>query len=398
MYSFVNRSAELEVICNASSPYVVLNIFGESGIGKTRLLDQAIAQVSSSFVLKIDLERLLEVSPDQRPGRLVALLEDSAGGGLRNLGADAGAQVAQIVAALVGQARLHPMFLFFDTTEALQDDILFWRWLEAHLVGPLVFESYTRLVFAGRIPVPFSRIEVRRALQLLHLLPLSTSADQEATGDQGDAAAGRTLVREIIMRHNSSMTIETLNEAIDLVLEFSFGHPLLSEQVAVAVSGQMLEEHGQLPRLRNILACEVVKPFIEDRLFKAIKEPWKRILELASVLNWFDPVILMRYLRRADPALVEGRQDDFFLRGVTQLRQQHTVVWRGAHGDTLHGVIAPIVRRCLEVAEPERYRQACAAAAETFREFAQEELPVASPEYELYLEQADLYRLCAQGA
>ena len=135
---------------------------------------------------------------------------------------------------------------------------------------------------------------------------------------------------------------------------------MLSEQMAIIVAGQIADGLHQDKRK---LAWEVVKPFIASRLFDQIEEPWKRILEIASVLDWFDPIILMRFLHNADPQLVEGRQDDFFIQGVRQLRQQHTVVWRDERGDTLHGVIAAIVRYYLRVAEPATYRDACVAAA-----------------------------------
>lgn len=392
MYRFVNRSAEIVMICEASSPQSVLNIFGESGIGKTRLLKEAIARLADSLVIDIDLESLSEIKPAQRAARLIELLaEQLAGADVEQLDSDV--RLDWLVAELAERSRIRSVFLFFDTTEALQDDIDFWRWLEASLMSPLVFEPSNRFVFAGRIPVPFSRIEVRRVLKLLHLTPLATNADREASAQRRDGSAGRELVREVLVRHNPRLTGDQLQQATDLVLEFSFGHPLLSEQMALFVAEQSA---AGLDVDNRHLAQAVVKPFIDSRLFDKIDEPWKRILELASVLDWFDPIILMRFLRNADPQLVLGQGDDFFIQGVRQLRQQHTVVWRDERGDTLHGVIAAIVRYYLRVAEPDIYRDACSAAEKTFREFAEEEHPVASPEYEIYLQQADLYHRRAQ--
>jgi hypothetical protein len=340
--------------------------------------------------VRVNLEDLTGSSLNQKATEVVDLILRELQIRMRTPEDDPAAVAEELVRSIARRSPGSRAFLFFDTTEALQDDIEFWRWLELHLVSPLVFEPDTRFVFAGRIPVPFSRIEVRRSLKLLHLEPLSTGNEIGEACETREAAAGRELVTAILKRQAPQWTEDQLKLAVDIVLEFSFGHPMLSEQLATAIASFPPELAPA--ELRRRLAQDVVKPFIEDRLFQKVDEPWKRMLELASILDWFDPVILMRYIRHADPALVAGRQDDFFLRGVTQLRQQHKVVWRGEQGDTLHGVIAPIVRHNLQISDPVRYQLATLAAAETFREFAQEELPEASPEHELYLRQADDYQ------
>ncbi len=392
MFDFVNRSAELAMICDASDPYLVLNIFGESGIGKTRLMDQAFTQLTNArdMKVKVNLEQLTGASLEQKATQVIDLILCALHGEFRPPENDPAAMAEALVATIAGRNPGSRAYLFFDTTEVLQDDIEFWRWLEVHLISRLVFEPGARFVFAGRIPAPFSRIEIRRSLKLLHLEPLATGNESGAAWGIGERAAGRELVTGILKQQAPQWTEDQLTQAVDMVIEFSCGHPMLSEQLAEAIA--TFPRELAPAELRQQLAQDLIKPFIQDKLFENVEEPWKRILELASVLDWFDPVILMRFIRHADPALVAGRQVDFFLRGVTQLRQRHTVVWQGTYGDTLHGVIAPIVRHYLQVANPTRHQLATLAAAKTFREFAQEELPGASPEHELYLRQADEYQ------
>ncbi|MCD6327174.1 hypothetical protein J7M28_06435, partial [bacterium] len=104
----------------------------------------------------------------------------------------------------------------------------------------------------------------------------------------------------------------------------------------------------------------------------------------------FDVTILQRYLKQVEPNLVKGQPDYFFIQGITRLRIRHTVVWREASGNRLHGVIKDIVRHCQKILYPDRYRRACLAAAETFKAMA-DEFPEGSPEAEPYRQEVETY-------
>jgi hypothetical protein len=385
MPSFQDREQEIEQICAPVDQTALLNVYGEAGIGKSCLLHEAAQRLRKvsppALVLEVDLEPLADV-PANRPETALRALIAQSKGQLGGVWQNAEQVAGQVVAQLIDLAVRTSVVLMFDTTEALQEDMEFWRWMEANLVGPLTIEGQIRQVFAGRIPVPWRRIEVRRVLRLLRLDPLPAQ----------DAA--RDLVKEVLQQQNPDLEgEETLEQVVDLVMEFSFGHPLLSEKLAQYVAPRWPASDPN--RFKRELGEQVVRPFIEQFLFDDIDHPWDEILWWASVLDWFDATILQRYLGRVDQELIEGRPDYFFIQRITRLRIRHTVVWREASGDRLHGVIADIVRHCLMVLAPDRYHSACQSAAETFETLASE-FPEESPEAEQYRQEARVYRQRAE--
>jgi hypothetical protein len=385
MLTFQNRDNEIKQILE-TGPGILLNIYGEAGIGKSRLLEELAQRVlsksPSALVLRIDLKPLADEEAD-RPEGVLRDLTAQASEWLKGRWLSTEQVAGQIVAQLNEHARRVSVVLMFDTTEVLQEDMDLWRWMEEHLVGPLVVEGRIRLIFAGRVPAPWRRVEVRRALKLLPLAPLPPE----------DAA--RNLVLEALQQKNPGLAGNgTLEQATDLILELSFGHPLLSEELATYAASRW--PASSLDAFRRELCEQVVRPFIQQHFFKDIEPPWDEFLWWASVLEWFDVTILQEYLKRIDPGLVEGRLDYYFIQGLTRLRIRNTVVWREKRGDRLHGVIEDIVRHCFEVVDWEEYRRACQAAVEMFEALAGEFLEESPEAAEQYRREAEVYRLRAK--
>jgi hypothetical protein len=329
-------------------------------------------------VLQVDLEALANALPVEQPKRVLETLIDQAQEWLSGVWQSPEQVAGEVVAKLNQVAKRRPLYLIFDTTEVLQENTEFWHWMEKHLVGPLTTEGQIQQVFAGRVPVPWRRVEVRRIVKLHPLEPLPVKND------------AKNLIQEVLQENNPDLKDgEPLEEAGELVLEFSFGHPLLSEELATYVASRW--PVSSVDKFKSSFCRDMVKPFIEQHFFKDIPPPWNEIVWWASVLDWFDVTILQEYLKRVVPKLVVGQRDYFFIQGITRLRRQHTVIWREERGDRLHGVIAKIVRRCLETLEPERYRQACEAAAITLEDLAGQ-IPEEYIESEQYRHEAADYR------
>ncbi|NLF15173.1 MAG: ATP-binding protein [Anaerolineaceae bacterium] len=381
--TFQNREKEVQQICGNGEQVVLWNIYGEMGIGKSRLLTQVAHELESrsprARVLQVDMAGLAQVDRPVRSERIlgdlleVAQMQDRVNGQAQDLAAVMG----QVIAELSAEARTRPVVLMFDTTEVVQEDMDFWSWMEENLVGPLAAEGKVQQIFAGRVPVPWRRFEVRRVLRPYQLGPL----------EEGTALAN--LVKEVLVEENPRLREDaTLGDAVALILEFSFGHPALSQELAAYVARRW--PLPDIQSFRQELCHEVVKLFIDDSLFKGIAPPWTRILEWTSILDWFDVTILQRYLQHLEPSIAQ-EPDHFFISGLDRLRFLNTVVWREMRGDRLHGIIRDIVRHCLEVMEPERYKEGCLAAATTMDAVA-DEFPADNLEANKYRAEAERYR------
>ena len=152
-------------------------------------------------------------------------------------------QVARTVVAQLSQISVHtPVYLFFDTTEALQEDNVFWDWLHEHLTEPLVIEGRVKQIYAGRVPVRWQRFELRRVVKLLPLGPISP------------LEASKTLIKQALLEANPALKdLKKLQQSIDMVLEFSFGHPLLAVNLAAYVAATLAVDATTSTVQKNIV-------------------------------------------------------------------------------------------------------------------------------------------------
>ena len=378
---FQNRDSEIETLLNPPSSLVI--VYGEAGIGKTRLLREMVKKLkqggAAGPILWVDMT---QVRSTQAQEYLLRELAEEAEGWLHGVWTEPKADARGIVTQLKDRARRERVTLIFDNTEILQENGDFWRWLELHLVGPLL-ASNVRMIFAGRIPQPWRRFEVRQALTPLPLKPLKLKT------------ASNALIVDVLMRHNPSLSEDAQQQAVQLVNDLAFGHPHLSEEIAVYIAPRWPAE--DLTQFRVEICKNVVRPFIQTVFFAEIEAPWHEWLWSMSVLEWFDTTILPKYLERLTPQKVRGKPDYYFIQAIGRLRVQKRILWREERGDCMHGVIGEIVEQCLKVLEPERYRQANIAAAETFEDIAAQfdDDPGIQAQYE---EQANMYRARAMQA
>jgi len=266
-----------------------------------------------------------------------------------------------------------------DTTEAVQQDMDFWSWLEQNLVGPLVVEGQVRMIFAGRVPVPWRRFEVRRAVQLHSLGPLPVKE------------AARELLAELLKLQNPGLLPEEIEQAIPLLIDLSLGHPLLSEELAADAASRLPQALEQKDEFRYELSERVVTQFISSFLFADVGPPWTEILRWACILRQFDPMLLGRYLAKLNKDLVTDKKEVFFIRGLAMLRTQEAIVWNAGEGTAVHGILRDILRRNLEILNPSGFKQACLAAADVYAELAAG-FPEDSEGAEHYRQEAERYR------
>ena len=357
---FQNRNSEIKQLLGEPGERALWYIYGEAGIGKSALLAELSVRIRSgappcgtdSLVVLVDMAMLGEVDDAARPALLLESvhkqLEDTDGNSQRNDDRSAAALAAHIIE----RSYRMPVYLLFDATEAVQQDPAFWAWFEEALVSPLAVEGTLHQIFAGRIPVPWDRYEIRRTAKPLRIEPLKQDS------------IVRRLIKDTILGRNPGLKESPwLPDVIDVINDLAAGHPQLLIQLSRDVLDQWPgDEHQAQLELRHTLCVATVKPFVKNNLFEGIDDTWQAILWWASVLKWFDLTILPAYLQLVMPAL---REDDyFFLQGINRLRQQHTVVWREKMGDQLHGVIADIVARCMQTLEPDNFRKANAAAGQ----------------------------------
>ena len=367
MTEFVDRFKEVEEVCKpVDEDNRLLIIYGESGLGKTSLLKKALENIKQrepqplAFIVNFES---FASEANQRSALLRTMALESAGvlnyGVWRNEEQAAG----QMIARLNDIVAKRSVYLMFDTTELLQENTEFWEWMQKYIVEPLVVEGDVKQIFAGRVPAPLRRGEVGSARKLLQLGPI---------GPEEEAAA---LVHNALKKANPDLDVSdaAMEQITKHILEFSFGHPKLTEKIATYVADrwpfQVMEDTGKE-------ICEhVVKPFIDEVLFEEVEPLWKEILWWASILDSFSADILNKYIERVAPDLIADEDDYFFFEGIGKLKTQKTVLWRAEEGESLQGLIRDITEHCFSTLDPKKYQRACQAAGETFDAIADEFKP-----------------------
>ncbi len=395
MPSFQNREGDLTLLCDQNAP-LLLDIFGEAGIGKTSLLGEAQArfgaQSSPPLVVYLDWDSLSGVPPADRGLHVLKALAAVVPQLAPTAETNEDAEANQIVARL--HACTPAPVLMFDTTETVQIDMGFWAWLETQLVAPLLAGGYVRQVFAGRVPAPWRDFDVRTQVVMHHLAPFETQ-----TGP------ARELILEVFRQRAPALDKHAAVLLTDLILEFSCGHPGLSKGLATWVTESEAERWPaqDLRELRRHMASEEVKRYIDEHLFAKVEPAWRSILWWASILNWFDITVLRQYLVMLVEAGLTSLErthlndwDSFFLHSIDRLRLQDTaIIWEGS-GYQLYGVTRDIVRYCLRITDSLGYRRANQCAGDVISALAREFTPEEEG-FQRYMREAAMYYQQAEG-
>lgn len=359
---FVNRKEELDQI--VEKDFALLNVHGETGIGKSRLLAECRIQWESlGSAYKVFLIDLQEVCAG--PGRPVeellrAIIRQAPelfSGVWTSPEQVAGLVVSQLAARAQQCAKGPCVILIFDTAEELQKKPEDWNWLEQNLVRPLVLARNIKMIFSGRTPIKWLDFVVRRhAVAPLRLEPLGL--------EQGSGPA-QELVHALIQQKGHNLPAAEKKRLAAITLDLSLGHPRLIEELtgAVAENPRLLAMPDLVPRLSE----RVVKKFIEEHVFSEIPGDWRRLLWWMSVLDYFDPILLKIYLNQAAPDEVTGQPEAYFLKGIRLLRERSLIIWKEGQGEQFQGVVGKIIRECFRITRKDDYARANKAAAAAYR-------------------------------
>jgi hypothetical protein len=383
-YPFQNRDKLLNNLLaeRQEEQFHLWNIYGEAGLGKSRLLRELRARTRrGSIALLVDLAAL-PAEPSAKPDALLSALLAEISDHTSHLPvkADFKQRSGMVIATLIELSNQQQVFLLFDTTELHQDDRSFWNWLEEYVARPLITQGSARLIFAGRVPVPFGLPEIRNHIHLEHLDELDQASD------------ARQLVWEALYAGKKEYSDEDLQKSADLVLSLSFGHPGLTEKLAEFLAQK--DELDFSPALRLEACDRILLRFISEEVIKSMQEtPWGGLLWWVSVLDIFDLDILRTYFgcvhdqladatdegseglsEQAQDTFREMRQaiqkvkeekDGFYIKGISDLRLRYAIAWREGVSYRLLGILRDIVRGCFKQLWSEDYRRGLQAAVQT---------------------------------
>ncbi len=357
---FQGRTDEKACLCPSNgSDSQLINVYGEPGMGKTRLLAEAASELRCRSIQQVvchaDFDTFKEFHSSHWQSKLLRALVTSADGRLTYAGNEpTAAEIVDQLSALPGP----PPVLMFDTTEVVHDNPPFLDWLEAEVIVPLLTRSKVRMVFAGRTRVPWPG---RRPISdVKKLIPLNTL--EKALPDD----PAQQLVREILRLRPLGLDDAQVDKLTDVVINLSCCHPELAKCLAYStvIDGQTF---GQ--RLSGRLAREVVRPFINTEWFKGLKAPWPQILWSASILPWFDSDVLRDFLQAYKPTLAPDSRDAFFIQGISDIMTTTAAVIWAEGGYRLNDAIREITRHCWQLNSRTDYDHARKCAREIWQKF-----------------------------
>jgi len=412
---FQDRERELDDLLSSLAQAPLWHVYGEAGIGKSRLLRELQREARARWgeqivVVYVDLRVVVNFTGD-RPQALLREIAQKAQEWL-----DCVEKASDVVVGLedLVSERGRSVILMLDTTECLQRDAAFWRWAEASLIGPLAIGGRVSQVHAGRIPAPWQRWEVRSAVRRMPLGPLPR-VSEEGRAEQ----AARELLREAIAGRKPGLEPGIIEGAVDLLDRLSFGHPLLSQELAAYAADRLPDALAEPEQFALELSEHVTESFLREIVLAGVDSTWQEILRWASVLEGFDSQILRRFVQdlwcllgkaqasywpavsypegKGPQALGElaAKEEHDYVQGIAEMRVRHALVWwYEDRGYAVHGVLRQIIARHLEVISPERYGVACLAAAGVYAHMSRE--AEGSPDAERYCEWVGQYAVRAR--
>lgn len=353
--SFQGRKREKDLICQSNgtgSP--LLDIYGEPGMGKTRLLAEAASELrcrsGQPIVCYADFKTFgNDVAQWKR--RLLEALVSTADGRLKPSGGISTADIVKQLNALTDP----PPVLMFDSTEEVYGNTEFLDWLKMDLVLPLVNGNKVRMVFASSTRVPWNNHLIRLKIQ-----PVSMNSLESARSTD----PAQSLVREILRAQALRPDDAEINRLSAIVIELSCGHPKLAQHLAnrIVIDRQNRYWQARSDHAGKRLATEVVKPFIDQEWFRKIESPWPGILWWASILPWFDSTVLRDYLTRSHRSVTLSSWDAFFIEGIPRVQRQIAAVTWVEGGYRLSDTIREVVRRCWQLTDRKDYSRSIDAA------------------------------------
>lgn len=375
---FQDRTEELIRLCSLKDDRapqndwsMVWNVFGEAGIGKTRLLCEIQkyfeTEDRSCLVMYINLESGegdIKKTIDLILHEMIDCLPERIDATWQNPEQVAGVIVNELV-RLTG-APQGKILILFDTTEKLQTEMKFWNWLEINIVGPLVLAGGIRQVFAGRTAVPWRRIEVRRKLQPCRLEPLPDD---------------REVIRELAKNLLDARSLKWAEDKqeillVNLIAAHGSGHPRLSialaEQIindwnAKTVEDFMIEQKAYVIELYR----KVVKTFIDQNFLEKVPKDWNAFIWWLSPLeDPFDLIFVREYLDKVLHAEVKDYQEYSYIQFLFELRIRYSVLRKDPLGEYFNGVIGDVTRRCFRILNSGDYTRACQQIAITYENMA----------------------------
>ncbi len=384
---FIDRKTELDWLASAGAG--LLTIHGETGVGKTRLLEECQRRWQepggACRVILVDLREACG-GKSQKAEALLRAIIGQAPELFSGVWTSPEQAAGLVVSQLAARAQQCPeeqacVILIFDTAEELQNERDVWDWLEQNLVRPLVLARNIKVIFSGRTPIKWLDFEVRRhAGPPFRLEPLKWE-------EPGGPA--RELALALIEQGGEVFTGAAKQELVRVILDLSFGHPRLIEELVDFIHRR--PDRLAMPDLYWQLSQEVVQKFIEEQIFKAIPGDWRYLLWWMSVLDYFDSILLKIYLNLAVPDAVRGQPEAYFLKGIRMLHERSLVIWKEGQGEQFQGVVGKIIRKCFSITRKEHYVAANKAAAEAYRALVKDYLVDEEELKRNYHAQADAY-------